>query len=220
MGFIYDENAKEHCICVEQNAYKHLKARRIKQNDIVNFSNLLDGCIYEYELVELNKKNATFMLKNSFKTNEQQSDFQLAWSVVDPLVIEKTLPILNEMGLSKIAFIYAQYSQKNFKIDYKRLKRILINSSEQCGRNNFMQFEEYQSIEEYLKTYPQSFILDFNGTSDIDHAKSVIIGCEGGFSKNERELFGSDKVVGLKANYTLRSQTAAICCVSKKLLYM
>jgi 16S rRNA (uracil1498-N3)-methyltransferase len=47
--------------------------------------------------------------------------------------------------------------------------------------------------------------------------QTIIIGCEGGFSKREVELFDSKKIVGVNSHLILRSETA-ITLVASKLL--
>jgi len=47
--------------------------------------------------------------------------------------------------------------------------------------------------------------------------KSVVVGCEGGFSDDEIKLFKSDDIVGFSTPLILRSQTA-VCAVSSKIL--
>jgi len=59
--------------------------------------------------------------------------------------------MLNEIGVSKISFIYCDRSQKNFIINLKRVKKILINSSQQCGRSVMMDIEEIECIENFLE---------------------------------------------------------------------
>jgi len=49
----------------------------------------------------------------------------VGWCIVDPKTVEKTVPTLNELGVVKISFLYCERSQKHFKIDLERLKRIL-----------------------------------------------------------------------------------------------
>ncbi|XPV54809.1 MAG: hypothetical protein ACNI3H_07545 [Halarcobacter ebronensis] len=58
----------------------------------------------------------------------------MAWCIVDPKTIEKELPYLNELGVRKITFISCDYSQKNFKLNFEKLEKILVNSSSQLWK--------------------------------------------------------------------------------------
>ena len=154
----------------------------------------------------------------SHDVEARNSDLTLAWAIVDPKTIEKTLPSLNEIGIAKIVFFYGEFSQKNFKLDFSRLERILISSCEQCGRNDLMKFEIYKSLDELVKFYPNVALIDFEGENLDGYAGKEIlaIGPEGGFSRSEREAVA--KKYGLKAKNILRSQTAILGVTAKILI--
>ena len=144
-------------------------------------------------------------------------EFCLAWAIVEPSVIEKTLPSLNEMGVGKIIFVYSDFSQKNVRLDLARFERILINSSCQCGRNSIMQIEILSSTDELLQKYKNIALIDFGGKNiDIFGADEIaFIGPEGGFSQNEREKIKS--AYALNTPYILRSNSAIIATCAKLL---
>lgn len=220
MQFIYHEEAKNQTIELKGEKFKHLiKARRKKVGDSLHVRNLEDSLLYLYSIDQIQRNSATLSFISKKEDKKSPSNLTLAWAVVDPKTIEKTLPMLNEMGVEKIDFIYTDFSQKNFKIDLDRVKRILINSCEQCGRSELMEFKVYEDLEGYLKEYPNTYLLDFGGKSieKTSEKISILIGCEGGFSKSERELFAKDKILGFDHSLILRSETA-ICAVSAKIL--
>jgi 16S rRNA (uracil1498-N3)-methyltransferase len=141
----------------------------------------------------------------------------IGWCIIDTKIIEKTLPMLNEMGVGKISFIYCDRSQKNFKINLERLKKILVNSSQQCGRSKMMEIEILKSLKEYFKRYPKSAILDFGGKSiNSGEIDSIVIGCEGGFSKNEKEQFEDKKCYSFNTAMILKSESAAVAITAIK----
>jgi 16S rRNA (uracil1498-N3)-methyltransferase len=58
-----------------------------------------------------------------------------------------------------------------------------------------------------------------NDIEDVkDNIDTIILGCEGGFSLNEISKFASDKVIGIKSNIILKSETAAISIASKLIM--
>ena len=120
--------------------------------------------------------------------------------------------------LYKIPVIHKKES--NFKLDLQRLKRILINSCEQCGRTDLMEIELLNDVKEYLNLYPNSIIIDFSNNllENSLHVESFLVGPEGGFSKKERELFEKNKIFGLKSQNILKSQTAVLGVCAKILL--
>jgi 16S rRNA (uracil1498-N3)-methyltransferase len=222
MQFTYHINSGENQLKIDGDLYRHLfKVRRQKRDKNIFFRNLKDDNIYEYEVIDIGKKEANLTLTNSKKLIiKQDRTLHLAWCVVDPKTIEKTLPSLNELGISKLSFIYCQYSQKQFKINFDKLNKILIKSSEQCGRSNMMKLELYDSLELFLNEYPNSYMFNFSPNSiesKKDNIDTIVVGCEGGFSKDEVANFNQDKIVGVNLNLILQSQTA-LMYVSSKIL--
>lgn len=223
MQFVYDKSSKNEILeLVDENYNYIIKARRHKIDDEIYFRNLEDDFIYLYKIVEINKKSATLTLINSEKkVIENSRKLHLVWCVVDSKTVEKSISSLNEIGVDKITFVYSDFSQKNFKINIEKLNKILINSSSQCGRSSIIKLEISKSLDGFLSQNPKSYILDFSN-SFIDDKKddidTLVIGCEGGFSKREKGNFNKDFVVGFNSNLILRSETAVVSATSKILL--
>ncbi len=219
MQYIYDENASKDTIKIEGDNHKYLfKVRRLKVGDSVNLRNLNDGILYTYNISMIDRRSATLNLENSEEKEVKPNRYlHLGWCVVDPKTIEKTLASLNELGVSKISFIYADFSQKNFKINFERLEKILINSSIQCGRSDKIEFEIVDSLEEFLKANSDAYMFNFSQNKIIDKKddiSTIVIGPEGGFSSDEVKLFEENKIVGIDSNIILRSETAMVSVVS------
>lgn len=216
MVFLYDENAGNEFLQI--NDFKHLKARRVGVGERIDIRNLKDNYNYIYEITEISKKQMSLELIFKHTLPNDELFLSLAWAVIDPAVIEKTLPTLNEMGVKKIFFIYTDFSQKNFKLDAQRFKRILINSSQQCGRNSIMEFEIYKSFDEFLGKFSDVVLVDFEGVKEANFSKDKIyfIGPEGGFSDDERQKV-KEKVL-LNSPFILKSNSAIIGVASKILL--
>ncbi len=223
MQFIYDEKAKAPILTIEGENYKYLfRVRRTKLGSIIDFRNLQDENIYHYKVVHIDKKSATLELLLAEKKRViAKKELVLGWCIIDPKNIEKVLPALNEIGVSKIVFIKCAYSQANFKIKKERLLKILINSSQQCGRSKLMEINFSNSLHSFLQEYPKSFLLHFSNNLLLrkkDEITSIIVGCEGGFSKDEIKLFDKNKIVGFDSPLILKSESAAIAASSTILL--
>lgn len=218
MQFIYSKDSGSSLLCLSTKDYSHIfKVRRVKNGETLLFRNMTDDILYRYKLTGIDKKMATLELLDYKKyVLKAKKALHVGWCVVDPKTIEKTLPFLNELGISKISFVYCDFSQKNFKIDTDRLRRILINSSQQCGRSSLMEFEILKDLDEYLALYPKSKIIDFDGVSmaKSDEFSSFLVGCEGGFSKKEREKMDKSNIIGLDSKIILRSETAILYVTS------
>jgi len=212
MQFLYYENPTSNII-LTGDAHKYLfKVRRIKKDELVKVRNLKDDYLYIYKIDSINKKEAILSLQEKITDIRKPKKYlHLAWCIIDPKNIEKALPALNEIGVSKITFVYCDFSQKNFKLKMDRLKKILINSSQQCGRSNLMEIEILNSSKEFFEKYPDFTAMDFNGEKLEQSCKNpILIGPEGGFSEDERKYF---KNIAKLDGFILRSETAA-CAVS------
>lgn len=217
MVFLYDENAGIPQLDIVAQQFLHLKARRANQGDRIDVRNLKDGFNYIYEISLLNRKNATLELVLKHSLPAQVHQIKIIWAVVEGSVVEKTLPLLNEMGLGKVIFVYCEFSQKNIKLDLARLERILINSSQQCGRNSVLELEIFDNIDELLQRYDNIALVDFGGKNLEKRGNELLfIGPEGGFSSSERDKFKNS--YSLKSQYILRSNSAILGVASKILL--
>lgn len=223
MQFTFDINCGNEYLEISDDTYKYLiKARRHKINDEIYFRNLKDELIYLYKLTSIDRRSARFsLLSSESKIVKNDNSLHLIWCLVDPKTIEKYLASLNELGVDKVTFVYCEYSQKNFKLNFEKLEKILINSSSQCGRSSIIKLEISNSLEEIIKENKNIYFLDFSDVC-IDDKKSdiktLVIGCEGGFSQDERFVFNKENIVGFKSNIILRSETAILSAASKILI--
>jgi 16S rRNA (uracil1498-N3)-methyltransferase len=174
-----------------------------------------------YEIISIDPRALHVRLLESYEQKvESQKRLHVGWCVIDTNSVEKVLPMLNELGVKKISFIYCDKSQKNFKPDFNRFGRILQSSSSQCGRTDIMEFETLKNISEFLKKYPDSVVFDFceEALKGDEKFETILIGCEGGFSESEKKLLSSQKVYRLDTPMVLRSETAVVAVASKMLL--
>lgn len=215
MVYFYDKFAGEQSLVLQNDQFLHLKARRARAGERIDVRNLKDGASYLYEIAEISHKGAALNLVFKSSVFTPPHDFCIAWAVVESAVIEKSLPALNEMGVGRLALVYADLSQKNVRLDPQRMERILINSSQQCGRNSIMQIEVLGGSDELAQRYENVSLIDFGGKNiDIFGGEEIaFVGPEGGFSPREREKFKN--AYALNSPYILRSNTALIATCSK-----
>lgn len=223
MQYSYDEACGEDVLTIKDDGYKYLiKARRHKLDDEIYFRNLNDDFIFLYKIINIGRKDALLQLvSKEEKVIKNSNKLHIGWCLVDPKTVEKYIASLNEIGVDKITFIFCEYSQKNFKINLDKLKRILINSSSQCGRSDIIRFDTCDSIEDFVKANEDVYFLDFSKTSidsKKDDIKTLVLGCEGGFSSDERFTFSKDKIVGFDSPLILRSETAITAAAAKILI--
>lgn len=221
--YILHEDASKQKIKVKGELFKYLaKVRRHSVGDTIAFRAKDDlKTLHSYEVVSLDGRDMELELINS-EINEVKplKHLHIGWCIIDSKSVEKVLASLNELGVSKITFISCDRSQKNFKMDFSRFERILEASMQQCGRTDMMEFDNCKNIKEFITRYPDTKVFDFceNTLEDSSGFESVLIGCEGGFSKDEREFLKSQEVFMLKNPMVMRSESAAMAIASKILL--
>ncbi|MEA2073815.1 MAG: 16S rRNA (uracil(1498)-N(3))-methyltransferase [Campylobacterota bacterium] len=221
--YIFDEKAGADELTLKGELHKYLiKVRRHSVDDELAFRNRDEmKTLHLYKLVDVEPRAATLSLISS-KTVEVKSDKELhiAWCVIDQKSVEKVLPSLCEIGVSRISFITCERSQKNFKPDFKRYERIVEASMQQSGRTSLMEFDSYKNIETFIEEFPDTKVFDFcdNVLKGGSSFKRVLIGCEGGFSPNEKEFLKSQEVFRLNSAMVLRSESAVMAVASKILL--
>ncbi len=221
--YVFDENAGVEALTLKGELHKYLiKVRRHSLGDVLSFRNKESiEKLHKYEIVILEPKFATLKL---ISTEELEinplKELHVAWCIIDSKSVEKVLASLCEIGVSRISFIGCDRSQKNFKIDFKRYERIVEASMQQSGRTSFMSFDIYKNISSFVQEFPDTKVFDFteNILQDSSNFKRVLIGCEGGFSANEKKLLKSQEVFRLNSQMVLRSESAVIAVASKILL--
>ncbi len=223
MIYIFESRAGEPILTLKGELYKYLvKVRRHALGDTLGFrSKEKIGVLHHYKIVSIEPRSLTLELEKSKIYEIKPSKYlHIAWCLIDTKSIEKVLPSLCEMGVAKISFILCDRSQKNFKLDFKRLERIVEASMQQSGRTSLMEFDTYKSIASFIEKFPDTKVFDFTektleGTAGI---QEVLVGCEGGFSSQERELLSSQEVFRLNTPMVLRSESAVLGVSAKILL--
>lgn len=223
MRFLFDDDAGKEQLTLKGESFKYIiKIRRHQAGDELGFRQKESSeILYRYKIANVDGRSAVLELISAEDEPVSASkQLHIGWCVVDSKSVEKVLPLLNELGVTKITFIYCDRSQKNFKPDFKRYERILESSMQQCGRSEMMIFDEVKNIGTFIQQNPQTVVFDFcdevlEDGSDID---TVLIGSEGGLSEAERTLLKEQKVFRLDTPMILRSETAATAIASKILL--
>ena len=221
MLYLYHKEAGKSQLTLMGDEHRYIfKVRRHKAEDLLYLRNLEDGLLYEYRVTYIDKRSVILGLQKSKKLDiKANRSLHIGWCVIDPKSIEKVLPSLNEMGVEKITFIYCKRSQKSFKIDFKRLEKILLNSSQQSGRSEMMKLEITDDLEVFIEKYPKSKMLNFSENRFISNTgfDAIVIGCEGGFHEDEVALFKAESIIGFDTSLVLKSESA-VCVVASNVL--
>ena len=223
MIYILLDETPNDTLSLKGEVFKYLvKVRRHGVGDKLQFRSRQDmEILFIYEVTSVENRSLELRyIESSKSVLEAKRALHIAWCIIDSKSIEKMLPSLSEIGVAKISFISCERSQKNFKIDVNRFNRILEASMQQCGRSTYIEFDTFKNISDFLKEFPQTKIFDFADKTleDYGEVSTVLIGCEGGFSKSEKEFLKDKDVFRLDTPMVLRSESAVMAVASKILL--
>ncbi len=222
MIYLLLDEKKENQITLKGENFKYLiKVRRHSIDDTISIrykADIKELCNYKIIFID-GRSVGLELISSEVVEVKSAKELHIAWCKIDIKSIEKVLPSLSEIGVAKISFISCDRSQ-NIKLDFKRFERILEASMQQCGRSTYIEFDTYQNIEEFIVKYPDTKVFDFceNSLKDGSGFERVIIGAEGGFSQDEKELLSSQEVFRLDTPMVLRSESAVIAVASKVVL--
>ncbi|GAC1392633.1 MAG: 16S rRNA (uracil(1498)-N(3))-methyltransferase [Candidatus Saccharimonadales bacterium] len=176
-----------------------------------------------YQITELYDDEAHVELVTEYVRVVPKRIVYLFFSILKKDKNEWLLQKCTEIGVSHFIPIISEFTEKGV-IDEERATKILIESSEQCGRSNIPSIREplllQTALHEFIHKIP-ILIADKSETTDISHEDSaigVVVGPEGGWSETERQLFNELKLDFLHlGDFTLRAETASISASTKLL---
>ena len=222
MIYLLNDNAGQEKLILKGETYKYLvKVLHHCLGDelqLRNKENIEELYLYKIIAIDGRKLELALLSKQEYEVKPSKN-LHIAWCIIDPKSIEKVLPSLNEIGVEKITFIYCKRSQKSFKLDFKRLEKILLNSSQQSGRSKMMKLEMSEDLQTFIAQNPQSKMLNFSKNNFIQSATfdTIVVGCEGGLHEDEIALFKAEDIIGFNTPLVLKSESAT-CAVASKIL--
>ena len=198
---------------------------RVKLDDKIN---LFDGITGEWEtrVILISKEEITLKISKKIREFEQQPDIWLIFSPIKIFRLNIIVQKAAELGASK--FIPCKTEFSNFdKLNYKNLELNAIEAAQQCERLDVPKIDKIVNFRLLLEKFPVDRAIVFCDESDstlpsiYDEVKvkadryskwAIIIGPEGGFSAEEREILLKKKNIlrVTLGNRILRSDTAAI----------
>ena len=197
------------------------KVMRVKENEVFSLFNKEGE--WEAKVLGIFKNIVEFKIIKQLRQKETTKELWLAFSPIKSNYQNFMLQKATELGVTKFLPIIFDRTVVR-KINKDRLKKIVIEASEQSNRINVPTIEEAQDLNGFLKKNSMNLIFtDLNSNiKKIDKSKftdkpvCIIIGPEGDFSETEREKILSFKgVQPIKINENiLRSETAVISAIS------
>ena len=198
---------------------------RLKTGD--SFSVFNDQGEWNAIIENYEKDGARIKILKKVRNKKSEKNVWLAFSPIkqNPLnfMIQKT----TELGIQKFIPVICERSVVN-DINIERIKKIIIESSEQSNRLSVPEITKKESLKNFLKLFPKNGCIIF---CDINCNKSnfknilskkikgpvcILVGPEGDFSENERQLIIElNQTCSLSlASNILRAETAAIAATT------
>ena len=199
---------------------------RLKPGDTISLFNSMNG-EWSAKIVNHNKENVGFKVEKLIKNNKLENNLWLAFSPIKKNHLDMMIQKTTELGIQKFIPILSERTIVK-EINTERLKKIIIESSEQSNRISVPEIKNLEPLKDFLSKFPNDGSLIF---CDINCKKSdlknilskkkqgpvcILIGPEGDFSEKERQLIIEKKeIFSLSlAQNILRAETAAIAAVT------
>ena len=224
--FIEKKISQNLMIYIKEKQHHFLKnVLRIKLNDVIN---VFDGITGEWrsQVISISKDKTALKIEKKIREFETQPDIWLIFAPIKLFRLNIIIQKAVELGVSKFVPCKTEFS--NFdKLNYTNLELNAIEAAQQCERIDIPKIEKIINLDAIIKELPNDRAIVFCDESDTNlpsiyeevrlnlnnYSKwSVIIGPEGGFSNEERELIKKQKNVlrVTLGSRILRSDTAAI----------
>ena len=196
------------------------KVMRIKEGK--NFNLFNHSGEFEAKVENIFKGILEFSVQKKLRSVNNAREIWLAFAPIKSNYLNLMIQKATELGVTKFIPILTDRTVVR-KINEKRIKKIIIEASEQSNRLNMPLLDKLKKLDDFIKENRETTIFfgDLNSKSkkmDIqgNDPICILIGPEGDFSINEREnLSKLKKIIPLNINKNiLRSETAAISMIS------
>ena len=199
------------------------KVMRLRENDEFNVFN--ESGEWIAQIKKINKTGIEFQIVKQLRSKESRVDIWLAFSPIKSNYFNFMIQKSTELGVTKFIPVIFERSIVR-KINNDRLKKIIIEATEQSNRICIPEIESPVKLQNFLSTYEDKIKLIFTDLNSnkkkISLIKSekkplcILIGPEGDFSESERlKILNFKDVETIKLNDNiLRSETAAISALS------
>ena len=199
---------------------------RLKPGDTISLFNSMNG-EWSAKIVNHNKESTEFKVEKLIERKKLENDLWLAFSPIKKNYLDMMIQKTTELGIQKFIPILSERTIVK-EINTTRLKKIIIEASEQSNRISVPEIKNLESLKDFLSKFPNNGSLIF---CDINCKKSdlknilskkkqgpvcILVGPEGDFSEKERQLIIEKKEIfslSLTQNI-LRAETAAIAAVT------
>tara|TARA_Y100000992_G_scaffold254420_1_gene187307 strand:+ start:270 stop:971 length:702 start_codon:yes stop_codon:yes gene_type:complete len=196
------------------------KVMRIKVGE--NFILFNQSGEYKAKVENLVKGFVEFSIVKKLRSADASKEIWLAFTPIKLNYLNLMIQKATELGVTKFMPIITERTIVR-KINEKRIRKIIIEASEQSNRLNLPVLDKLKNLDEFIKENAQTTVIfgDLNSNNKKINIKGsdpicILIGPEGDFSVKERENISKlKKIIPLNINQNiLRSETAAISMIS------
>ena len=221
----FPENILENATSLLSKEHTHYvtNVMRMKRGSNINFFNKEGEWLSEIVFLDRDRVEVKFL--NKIKEPINLSNIELAICLVKKSPMENILQKATELGVSKITPIVSERTEVK-EINFERANKIIVEATEQSNQLIPPQITKVTKLIDYLKNFDGSSKLlfaDVNSkykfkSEDINQGQpiSILIGPEGDFSPQERELIlaTSNLTSFTLSRNILRTDTAVISAIS------
>ena len=197
---------------------------RLKPGSKISLFNFPNG-EWDASILAYDKDIIEFKVEKVSRIQEQEDNLWLAFSPIKKIPQDMMIQKTTDLGIQKFIPLLCERSVVR-ELNVERAEKIIIEASEQSNRISVPKILKIQKLENFLKTFPENGYLVFcDINSKSSNLKSILsnknpacilIGPEGDFSENERQLIvDHKKTISISlAKNILRAETAAIAATT------
>ncbi|MEM9330152.1 MAG: 16S rRNA (uracil(1498)-N(3))-methyltransferase [Pseudomonadota bacterium] len=234
---IHDFRSQRLFVDTELSAGKEVNATREQANYLLNVLRLTNGSQllifngldgeWRAEIKVEGKKNCSLCILDLTREQPAESNLVYCFAPLKQARQDYMVQKAVEMGVGKLQPILTQYTQVR-RVNEKRMRANVIEAAEQCGILNLPEIRSPIPLHQLPETLSAGSVLFFcdetlsghRGIDELDgkdgQEMAVMIGPEGGFSDEERNLVNSwSNVITLGLGpRILRADTAAVAALA------
>ena len=221
----FPENILENATSLLSKEHTHYvtNVMRMKRGSNINFFNKEGEWLSEIVFLDRDRVEVKFL--NKIKEPINLSNIELAICLVKKSPMEIILQKATELGVSKIIPLISERTEVK-ELNFERAKKIVVEATEQSNQLAPPQISRVTKLKDFLKVLDGSSRLLFADVNskyklkpeDIKKRQSIsiLIGPEGDFSPQERELIlaTSNLTSFTLSRNILRTDTAVISAIS------
>ena len=132
---------------------------RLKPGDTISLFNSMNG-EWSAKIVNHNKENTEFKVEKLIKTRKLENDIWLAFSPIKKSPLDIMIQKATELGIQKFIPILSERTIVK-EINTERLKKIIIEASEQSNRISIPEIKNLETLKFFLNKFPKNGSLIF-----------------------------------------------------------